>query len=238
MWVQKEPVCYQHLLRICVLLVLSLLLSSCASNSADLDTVQQIQKAQESNAGDVAADPVLNDSSDKLLEVKVFVVDDARSLSFVSTAVTAVEALFRKCQITLSATISSIELAPDTSIDEEARDHIVAQYGVHKPALFVIPATAEQDVAFSYLPSLIRGVAATSWLTERVSDRCFVWIMAHELGHVIFDHAKHSSGSSNIMSVACKQKNWGSRRISPDWTDEQCIELRDSKSIRSNNVSI
>ena len=79
MWVQKEPVCYQHLLRICVLLVLSLLLSSCASNSTDLDTVQQIQKAQESNAGDVAADPVLNDSSDKLLEVKVFVVDDARS---------------------------------------------------------------------------------------------------------------------------------------------------------------
>lgn len=121
---------------------------------------------------------------------------------------------------------------------QKAREHIVAGNDMHKPALFVIPATAEQDVAFSYLPSLNRRVAAASWLTDRVSDRCFVWIMAHELGHVIFDHAEHSCGSNNIMSVACKRKNWGSRRISPDWTDEQCIELRNSMSVAPNNVKI
>ena len=180
-----------------------------------------------------ATNTIAQDPAEKKLDVKIFVVNQARSIEFLKTAITAASSLFEKCQITLKARISSITIAEEASIDEKTRNQVAVQYSQYKPAVFVIPATAEQDVAFSYLPSLNRGVAATSWVTDRVSDRCFVWIMVHELGHIMFDHPKHSAGSNNIMSVACKQTNWGSRRIAPDWTDQQCHDLRQSDAVNA-----
>ena len=218
----------RSLLRVYLSVVLSALLSSCVSGGANPGSEEQVKQSDES---------VLQ-PADMLLEVNIHVVNKARSIQFMSAATTAVSALFEKCQITLLTTVRSAALAPDTPINRKTRDRLVAKYAPVKPALFVIPSTAELDVAFSYLPSLNAGVAGTSWLTDRVSDRCFVWIMAHELGHVIFDHAKHSAGFSNIMSAVCKQKNWGSRQIAPDWTDEQCVELRGSNAVRQTKVTI
>lgn len=251
--------CYQQLkfsgqnrLRVCVVVIW--LLSSCASNEAEVNPIKSVQGTDEASLNAIAADSnviakdklagslkpdassVVQNSMGRLLEVNIFNVNQARPSHFVKTAVAAANALFAKCQISLKATIESIAIAPNTSVNRAAQDKLVAQYGFHKPALFLVSATAERDVAFSYLPSLNSSVAATSWLTDRVSDRCFVWIMVHELGHVMFDHARHSPGTNNIMSVACKQQNWGRRRIAPDWTDEQCIELRQSKAVSSIKV--
>ena len=254
MMCKKESVFNVYITCISLLFALSVLLTSCVSSKPEFNQIQPVQKANEGSSDELGANLTVTENDKlastfprggssvtqnyiaKVLKVKIFVVNQARNIDFVKTAVRAANSLFEKCQITLNATIDSIALAPDTSIDREARDQIVAQYGRQKPALFVIPATAERDVAFTYLPSLDSGVAATSWLTDRVSDRCFVWIMVHELGHVILDHRGHNAGFNNIMSVACKHKNWGSRRIAPDWTDEQCVELRHSNAVTSINV--
>ncbi len=228
----------------CLLFVLSVFLSSCASSDVDIDSGQQVNKTEDNNPSKGATDLVVVDASneasietaytsnDKSIDVNIVIVNEARSIDFVKSAITAASTLFEKCQITLKATLRTVVLAPDTSINRETQEHLVANYAVLKPALFVVPSTAARDVAFSYLPSLQLDIAGTSWMSNRVSDRCFVWIMVHELGHVMFDHAKHSAGFNNIMSVSCKLKNWGSRKIAPDWTDEQCVELRRSNSVK------
>lgn len=245
MWTQELSFAIKYPLYICVL---SVSLSSCISHKVDTNPRQQAQQINTQTSGENAEDtvplnidsltktlsdnPEARQSNDRLLEVEIVVVDEARSINFVKSAITAASMLFEKCQITLKASLRAVVLAPGTSINRETQDHLVANYALQKPALFVVPSTAERDVAFSYLPSLGGGVAGTSWITSRVSDRCFVWIMAHELGHVMFNHAKHSAGFSNIMSVACKQTNWGRRQIAPDWTHEQCIDLRRSNTVK------
>ena len=175
-----------------------------------------------------------NSSNSKNFELSttVFVVDQASSISLVEAAVASVVRIYRKCQIELQATITTLTSVSDSVINEDRRYALAREHATEKPSLFLVSDTNEHEVAYSYLPALKKHVSSTAWLTSRISDDCLAWIMAHELGHILMNSGVHSAGSKNVMSNNCTSSNWNSIKLEPNWTPDQCVSLRGSEFVR------
>ena len=163
------------------------------------------------------------------LSVDVFIVGEARSVSLVQAAIKNVAKIYEKCLIGLRATLSELPAATDLVVSKEQRYTLAEKQLVTVPSVFVVFDTSEVEVAYAYLPSQRSEVSGTAWLTNRISDACFSWIMAHEIGHIVMDSAVHNAGPKNVMNNNCKSNNWTRNQLDPGWTPIQCKALRESE---------
>lgn len=162
------------------------------------------------------------------LSINVGIVDDAREMDLVSSVLSGVKEIYDQCQISVAFHTVNIELEEKSVIDAKMQTRLVSEYKAESPAVFFVSGTAEEDVAFAYLPSLDSSLASSMWVTNRVSERCLTWITAHEIGHVLLDNAQHSGRAFNVMSTGCKLGNWNNNSVSPRWMPGQCVALRRS----------
>ena len=162
------------------------------------------------------------------IEVNAIIIDDAREASLLDQVMQGVNRIYQQCGISVSYQSQQVDLTAEQVIDRQTRTSLVEQYKDELITLFFVPRTAEADVAYAYIPSRGTPLASSIWITERVQEACLPWIAAHEIGHVLLDSAKHSNGSSYVMSNGCTVNNWSNSAASPKWKVEQCLTLRQS----------
>jgi len=220
----KFPMHKIHLLAIFTLLSAALTINGCIN--------PQISEVSNDKKRQAEGNPQELENADSLLPsakltVKLFNTNEARNPDLLEQVIQGVNDIYQQCRISVLFETQNMELATTQIIDRETRINLAEQYKDGKPSLFYVPRTAELDVAFAYLPSLISPLASSIWITERVSEGCLPWITAHEIGHVLLDSGKHSNGSVNVMSNGCTENNW-SDVITPRWTSAQCAVLHQS----------
>ena len=167
--------------------------------------------------------PSINET--KTLKVNVVAINGARESTLLKQVLSRVDELYQRCRITLQFDTKEIDLAAESVIDSDTRSQLAGKYKNSMPTIFFVSKTAENDVAFAYLPRLNTTSSSTVWITDRVSENCLTWISAHELGHVLLNNGKHSNGSVNVMSNGCTLNNWNNSAAAPTWTAEQCSAL-------------
>lgn len=204
---------------------LALLAGGCTNPPIDQRAAEEAKKADSQQA---ASGPDVKPTTSATITVDVVVVDEARESSLLDQVMQGVNDIYRQCNIAVSYKPQSVSLPPTQIIDRETRIKMVDQYKGEQAALFLVPRTAEADVAFAYIPSRGTPLASSIWMTERVSEDCLPWIAAHEIGHVLLDSGRHSNGSSNVMSNGCTVNNWSNSASSPRWTIKQCLALHRS----------
>lgn len=169
-----------------------------------------------------------NDGVSELL-LDIHIIGNARTTQFVENAMTDVATIYEQCEIPL---ISRVENLPDKhseDIDLEQLYSLSNEYTARQPTVYIIDSTAERDVAFSYLPSIQRDVSGTAWISNRVSEQCFAWIVAHEIGHILLDDARHHQATQNVMNARCSSNNNFNRTKSlPFWSEQQCRLLKEA----------
>lgn len=205
------------------LIAVALLLNGCVNTGVDEDG------AEESNQ----RSPIRPDITNKerptaSLKVNVGIIHEARELDLINEVWSSVNDIYRQCDIAVSVDTQNVELAATRVIDRETRIQLSEDNKNASPTVFYVPSTNEADIAFAYLPSYDSPLASTSWISNRVSERCLAWITAHELGHVLLNSGSHSNGSFNVMSRGCKLGNWNNQEANPKWSAEQCSALRGS----------
>ena len=157
------------------------------------------------------------------LPVDVTILGEVRPREFVDDAMRSVSQMYQQCGIPVKATVNEVSVETAQDIDVAGRYRLTHEYASDKPGVFIVESTAERDVAFSYLPSLQRDVSGTAWITNRVSDACFAWIIAHEIGHLVLNDATHHPQRDNIMNAQCSQgSNFNTSSALPRWTLRQC----------------
>jgi len=195
-----------------------------ASGCVNPETSQQsTQEFKQTNS-------VSTDNSNDLTEtasitVDVINVNEARESDLLREVMSEVNDIYQQCRITMTFNTQNTALASEQSIDSEIRSTMAQQFKKTSPTIFFVQRTIEEDVAYAHLPSLNLPVASTIWITDRVNEGCLAWITAHEIGHVLLDSGKHSSGRVNVMSTGCTLNNWNSGTSAPIWTTEQCSAL-------------
>lgn len=207
--------------------VATVFLSACINNSAEKSSSPQVTAslpdtiAKETKKSKTAA-----------LTVNIVTVKDARAAASLDQILPGVNNIYQQCRIEVDFNIQARELSVDGTIDETTRIALAEQYKGSSPTMFLVPMTAEVDVAFAYRPTHFTATASTIWITDRVRERCLPWIAAHELGHVLLNSGKHSNGSRNVMSNSCTINNWSNH--TPIWTNAQCEALHQSQFLVSN----
>lgn len=161
------------------------------------------------------------------LSVEVTILGKVRTREFVDNAMQGVSQMYQQCGIPVVATVNEAAAEAADDIDVAERYRLTRQYAIDKPGVFIVDSTAEHDVAFSYLPSLHRDVSGTAWITNRVSESCFAWIVAHEIGHLVLNDGTHHPQTDNIMNAWCSQgNNFNTTSALPGWTPNQCELMR------------
>lgn len=160
------------------------------------------------------------------LPVDITILGEVRPREFVDDAMRSVSQMYQQCGIPVKATVNEVSVETAQDIDVAGRYRLTHEYASDKPGVFIVESTAERDVAFSYLPSLQRDVSGTAWITNRVSDACFAWIIAHEIGHLVLNDATHHPQRDNIMNAQCSQGSFNTSSALPRWTPRQCELIR------------
>lgn len=161
------------------------------------------------------------------LVIDVNIVGNARSESFVRAAMEQVSEIYQQCELSLAAEVKTWPEESSTELPLEQIYQLTRQYKQHAPTVFVIESTLENDVAFSYLPSLNRDVSGTAWISDRVSDSCFSWLVAHEIGHIALNSSEHHPSRRNVMNRFCsKNNNFNRSEFLPSWDKQQCALIR------------
>lgn len=207
--------------RFFALVAFTLLLGGCVDHRVNEGGVEYLEQSNQSRP-----DTINIERATLSLKVNVGIIRDARESSLLNEVWTGVNDIYQQCDISVSFDTQTTGFEVERIIDRENRIQLSKKYKNESPTVFFVPNTAEVDVAFSYLPSYDSPLASTFWITDRVSERCLVWITAHELGHVLLDSAKHSNVSINVMSKHCKVGNWNNQLAKPKWNAEQCSALR------------
>ena len=202
----------------------------CLSGCAPAQNPEQGVRLEQSSIDNVAVDSIQRDSVSFSVDpspINVNIIGNARSESFVKNAMIEVDDIYQQCGLPLSIQVNS---EPEEITDDLTEDKLYLLSQKHAPfppTVYVIGSTQERDVAFSYLPSIKRDVSGTAWITDRVSDACFSWVVAHEIGHVALDSGVHHPDRRNVMHRFCSGNNNFNRSTSlPRWDDQQCSVLR------------
>ncbi len=162
-------------------------------------------------------------TADAKLPVTMVIVGEARDQPFFNEQMQQVSELYQQCGIDLQTTVRELPNEIPKAINVADRYRLTTQYAASKPTVFVIESNAERDVAFSYLPSINRDISGTAWVTNRVSEPCFAWVVAHEIGHLVLNDATHHPNPGNIMNARCSAgNNFNRSTLVPQWSNQQC----------------
>jgi len=211
------------------LLLISLSVLSCATTASlepEPDLSRKSSGRANSNASSINGFTHFLDETGSL-PIEIHIVGKARDIEFVEDAMGSVAQMYRQCDIPIKAKVHNLEEIPPQDVDVHERYRLTEEYSVRKPSVFIIESSAERSVGFSYIPKLQRDVSGTAWITDRVSDSCFAWIIAHEIGHIVLNNGGHHPQTSNIMNARCSASSNYNRRIGlPRWTENQCEIMR------------
>lgn len=160
------------------------------------------------------------------IDIDVHIVGGARNANFVRSNLSDVVDIYQQCDVRLDARINELPDQESSDIALATLYALTHEHAQRRPAVFLIDSTDDRELAFSYLPSFHRDVAATAWISNRVSDACFAWVLAHEIGHIVLDDATHHPSRSNVMHRSCSSGNVGRSEALPRWSEAQCQVLR------------
>jgi hypothetical protein len=112
-------------------------------------------------------------------------------------------------------------------LNDELQEQFLAELGEAKrPIVFFVGDTREPDfAAYAYLEGTISPSQGTAWLTRRAAKECRGPMLAHELGHIALNMAKHASSNNNLMAFSCQRSNISRQPVNTDMTPEQCETL-------------
>ena len=203
----------------------------CLSGCVPAQKPEQGVGLEQSSIDNVAVDSSQRDSVSIRVDpspINVNIIGNARSESFVKNAMIEVADVYQQCGLPLSIQVNSEPEEITDDLPEDKLYFLSQKHAPFPPTVYVIGSTLERDVAFSYLPSIKRDVSGTAWITDRVSDACFAWVVAHEIGHIALDSSLHHPDRRNVMHRFCSANNNFNRSTSlPRWDDRQCSVLRD-----------
>lgn len=146
----------------------------------------------------------------------------------VAQAVDQVEAIFEQCGVRVAAeSVHWLEIPVDLhALEESAQQSLLAVLPQRRPMALFVNRTTEGDSAYSYLASAPVATRGTAWLTRNSHPACVGALLAHELGHILLDTARHSSNPGNLMSHTCTVSNVAGFRPGTNLTRSQCDTLR------------
>ena len=210
-----------------ILVAMMLCLAGCVpSQNSGQDLIQEQSRIGDTE--DISSQRDITARRVDSLPVSVNIMGDVRSESFVKTAMTKVTDIYQQCGLSLSIEVNSRPEESTTDLSEGMLNFYGRQHASYPPTVYVVESTLERDVAFSYLPSLNRDISGTAWITNRVSDACFAWVVAHEIGHIALDSSAHHPDKRNVMNRFCSgNSNFNRRTALPRWDEQQCAVLSD-----------
>ena len=213
----------QNLIFIKICLLFIALLAACTSSTTSVPQIDDSHNRALPTSTQEFNDTVnLNNQKVRQLDVDLTVLGDARDRSRIDQGVAQAKVIFSQCRIALKVNTTTLPDTVTSDITSRQRYELTRSHVDRKPAIFIVNSTVERDVAYSYLPSIQREVSGTAWLTNRVSDRCLGWIMAHEVGHILMDNSIHHSDRNNVMNAQCSVNNYSAASTLPRWTEDQC----------------
>lgn len=160
----------------------------------------------------------------------VAVLDSANwRSSEVKRALEEVEAIFGQCGVTVvGGPVYRIEApAAFTELDDERQYRLLAPLPATRPLAVLVDRTVARDVAYAYRLSAPVASRGTAWITRSGHPACLGRSLAHELGHILLDSARHSPDRDNLMFHSCTASNVAGSRPGTRLSERQCEQLRD-----------
>jgi len=156
----------------------------------------------------------------------------------VAQAIDRAEAIFEQCGVRVAAeSVHWLEIPVDLHVlEESAQRRLLAVLPQRRPMALLVNRTTEGDSAYSYLASAPVASRGTAWLTRNSHPVCVGALLAHELGHILLDTARHSSDPGNLMSHTCTVSNVAGSRPGTELTRSQCDTLRRLETRRAPGV--
>lgn len=147
----------------------------------------------------------------------------------IELAVRQVEEIFGQCGVTVTAETVYMVSAPEDflELDEPMQARLLAAIPETRPAALLVGRTTDQDTAYSYLASAPVASRATGWVTRAARPACLGVLLAHELGHILLDTARHSTDPDNLMSHTCTISNVRGSAAGARLSAAQCRKLRE-----------
>lgn len=144
-------------------------------------------------------------------------------------AIQEVEAIFAQCGVVVTAgTVYRLEVPDDfRELDESEQARLLAALPTSRPVVLLVDRTTDHDVAYSYLKSAPVASRGTAWVTRNSEPACLAALLAHELGHILLNTARHSDDPDNLMSHTCTSFNVAEWRIGTGLSAAQCKQLRE-----------
>lgn len=211
------------------LIVVLLCVAGCASTSEESNPSSPYGPATAIDTIAESPQPARTDtqaSSIAVLDVEARVLGEARQEALVQASIEPIRSIYRQCDIDIQLTVNVQATTNSLNLSEMDIQQL-SKHNNDQPVVNIIHSTDQQDVAFSYLPSQQIDSSSTAWITNRVSNACLSWIVAHEIAHIVFDHPLHVYQSNNVMNPSCSAgSNYNRKSSQPKFTEQQCVELR------------
>ncbi len=111
-------------------------------------------------------------------------------------------------------------------LDEGKDERLARSLAAHRPALFFVGATAQRDMAYSYLEGIPGERAGTAWLTRGAGPSCRGPLAGHEVRLPAVHEAVHSADPENFMHGRCVASNVAGHLVPRRIDLRQCAALR------------
>lgn len=143
-------------------------------------------------------------------------------------AVHEVEDIFGQCGVVVTAEPVYRLKAPSRyrKLDPFMQARILSRLPSTRPIALLVDQTTDRDVAYSYLDSAPTASRGSAWVTRNGHPACTGVLLAHELGHILLNSARHSDDPDNLMSHTCTVSNVAGFRPVARLSGSQCDQLR------------
>ncbi|MDZ7839924.1 MAG: hypothetical protein U5R46_03755 [Gammaproteobacteria bacterium] len=147
----------------------------------------------------------------------------------IERAVRQVEEIFGQCGVAVTVGHIYLLSAPDDflELDESMQSRLLDRLPESRPAALLVGRTTDQDTAYSYLVSAPVPSRGTAWVTRASRPVCLGVLLAHELGHILLNTARHNRDPENLMSYTCTISNIQRSAIGARLSASQCRQLRE-----------
>lgn len=139
-----------------------------------------------------------------------------------------VEDIFGQCNVVVTAeAVYRLKAAGRyRDLDYSMQARILSKLPSTRPIALLVDQTTDRDVAYSYLDSAPTASRGSAWVTRNGHPACTGVLLAHELGHILLNTARHSDDPDNLMSHTCTVSNVAGFRPAARLTGSQCEKLR------------
>lgn len=146
----------------------------------------------------------------------------------IARAVQEVEDIFGQCGVVVTAEpVYRLKAASRyRELDPSMQAGILSKLPSTRPIALLVDQTIDRDIAYSYLDSAPTASRGSAWVTRNGHSACTGVLLAHELGHILLNTARHSDDPDNLMSRTCTVSNVAGFRPAARLTGSQCEKLR------------